>query len=530
MPFTNTVTYFICKCANLESLQHCIQTGVWACQDRSNPPHPKDLLVSAYSQGSVVFIYSVNNQRGWHGYAQSVRDSLPESTNNYSQCDHSCDSKFCGKNFKQKVQGDSESSEDGSSTKTWYFFKIVWMKNFLDFNKQECLPFENTTELLLPDGTPLNKARNWQQVSQEVGRRVCCLIDEHHQKLCLEKQMKRMTKSSLYEESFLKQEEASITTETDGWVTAVEKVKRELGKVHLVCPFGSQRYNCSVAQSDQDIFIVYQAKTTQMLSLDPPRQTIKNSEKLFVDYTVLELQRYCELLLMGDQRCVETLFLSDTKALYLASPEWKELCRVRDKLLTKSCFEKYLKEAQGTNGLKQLEKWKVSNSEVEDLPPQLNKLAYICLRLLQNARYNCSVAQSDQDIFIVYQAKTTQMLSLDPPRQTIKNSEKLFVDYTVLELQRYCELLLMGDQRCVETLFLSDTKALYLASPEWKELCRVRDKLLTKSCFEKYLKEAQGTNGLKQLEKWKVSNSEVEDLPPQLNKLAYICLRLLQNA
>lgn len=53
----------------------------------------------------------------------------------------------------------------------------------------------------------------------------------------------------------------------------------------------------------------------------------------------------------------------------------------------RSCFEKYLKEAQGTNGLKQLEKWKVSNSEVEDLPPQLNKLAYICLRLLQNARF-----------------------------------------------------------------------------------------------------------------------------------------------
>lgn len=46
----------------------------------------------------------------------------------------------------------------------------------------------------------------------------------------------------------------------------------------------------------------------------------------------------------------------------------------------------------------------------------LNK---ICLFWL---RYNCSVQESDNDIFIVYQAKTIQVLSLSPPRQTIKVS------------------------------------------------------------------------------------------------------------
>ncbi|KAH9493083.1 hypothetical protein Btru_022770 [Bulinus truncatus] len=416
MSLSKDVSYFICKCKNLESLQQCIETGVWACQDRISPPHPEDLLTNAHEKGSVILIYSVNNQHGWHGYAQSMYNlSLDEIENNEHKavcCTNDTISStitsqittdptqatisVTGENFKQQQPADIEeenkltfSNENlnfNNASKKYHFFRILWLKHFLKYNRQECLHFKSTDNLLLFDGTPVNKARNWQQVNEDIGKKICTLIDQHYDHLNLMQELKKEARLSLNNESFFKHEEAKITLENTGWNYAVEKVKKELGKVHLVCPFGSQRYNCSVADSDQDIFIVYQARTIQMLSLDPPRQTIKNSEKKSVDYTVLELQRYCDLLLAGDQKCVETLFLIDTEATYFASPEWKELDNIREGLLTRSCFEKYLREAQGNNGLKQITKWKLGNPESEELPPKINKLAYVCLRLLQNAR------------------------------------------------------------------------------------------------------------------------------------------------
>jgi hypothetical protein len=39
---------------------------------------------------------------------------------------------------------------------------------------------------------------------------------------------------------------------------------------------------------------------------------LQSSDRELLDYTVHEVHRYGELLLAGDHRCVETLFLHDT--------------------------------------------------------------------------------------------------------------------------------------------------------------------------------------------------------------------------
>ncbi|XP_059161994.1 uncharacterized protein LOC131945033 isoform X2 [Physella acuta] len=372
-------SYFIAKCMNLESLHKCIHSGIWACQERNNPPHPLDLLISAHQNGPVIIIFSVNNQRGWHGYSESLFDSKLNKCSPESEQD---DSYICKQEDSTNPLDIQHLEPSVNITKKWHYFHVKWLKHFLSISKQACLSFESTHHLLLKEGNSVNNARNWQQLSESVGRELCNLIDQRLNKLHMDRQLKEEAKKK---PSFFKDEENDVSI-NGHWASVIEKVQAELGKLHLVCPFGSQRYNCSVQGSDSDVFIVYQAKTTQVLSLSPPRQTIKNSEKESMDYTVLEIQRYCELLASGDPRCIETLFLVNTETLVVASEEWKNLCTFRQLFLTRSCFDKYMKEAQGNTGLKQLQKWKESNKELQKLTPKLNKLGYIALRLLQNAR------------------------------------------------------------------------------------------------------------------------------------------------
>ena len=59
------------------------------------------------------------------------------------------------------------------------------------------------------------------------------------------------------------------------WESTLSRVSTELGDVIFAGAFGSQRYNCHVASSDVDMFVVYQATTNRLLGFDPPKQTVK---------------------------------------------------------------------------------------------------------------------------------------------------------------------------------------------------------------------------------------------------------------
>ncbi|KAK7481474.1 hypothetical protein BaRGS_00027236 [Batillaria attramentaria] len=444
----DSTRYFVAKCASVDALRRCVSSGKWACRERVNPPQPQEVLTSALKQGRVVLLFSVNNCHGWHGYcclttlpakasdgvgcergtgeseggtrvcesqceiesgvegspASKTEDEMKRNTHIVTDVgipidSHTAESDSCmsdAETFKVTLGKNHEVSVNPSGTNNtseppgvWHHFHIEWRTQFITEFGETCLTSVQTQNLLLPDGSPLNKARNWQEVSPEVGHQVCRLLDDFYRSL-VEKRAKAE------EERLAAQPPAFLRSEIDVgvpegpeqyWRYVVQKVEGELGRVHLACPFGSQRYNLQQAGSDIDAFIIYQAHTKDILGFTPPRLTLKNSEHEVCDYTVLELQRYCELLLAGDPRCVETLFLHDS-TIVQASSEWRKLQDLRQHMLTRKCLDKYLSDALGSNGVKRLQRWRQDNRDVNgDQPPpdRLAKLMYIVIRLLQNA-------------------------------------------------------------------------------------------------------------------------------------------------
>ncbi|RUS87367.1 hypothetical protein EGW08_004909 [Elysia chlorotica] len=375
-----TTSFFAMKCADVESLQRCINASEWAYRRRNKQPQPHDLLVSAHEQGNVILVFSVNGQHGWHGFCQSCFKTETR-TNELCRLKRGTYADANTVTMQSNTECSDSSVDQGGA---WHHFPVQWLVHYQKFNTYTCLDFKHTEHLKLKDGSPVNKARNWQELTCDAGSELCSLIEDHHKFLTvreLEHQLQKMP------ESFFKDDQnISVLKEKETWQTVIAKTSKDLGKVHLACPFGSQRYNCSTPESDLDLFIVYQAKTVDLLGLDPPKQTIKNSHREDVDYSVLELQRYCELLVRGDAKCVETLFLSESPVVVAGSPEWRKLCSLRSLLLTGQCLEKYMKEIHGTTGLKQFQRWRDSNPETEELTPKLVKLGYIVMRLLQNAR------------------------------------------------------------------------------------------------------------------------------------------------
>jgi len=376
---TDHVTYFIVKCNTAEDLETCIKTNRWACRKRLQPPQPQDLLYEAHRKGKVILIFSITKNHGWHGYCISESSSsVFDKQKNNSEKQATC-----------SVNNDAASAE-------WDYFPVHWCVHFQDISKQACLPSAETLDLELLDGSSVNRARNWQQISERAGEKLCKLMSNLKEKLikhkdCLLKKEEERAEPLLFVAEGPGIEAAKVQGSSifEGWDLIINKVEQEFGKIHLVCPFGSQRYNCSMPDSDSDIFIVYQAKTTRVLGLNPPKPTVKNSHKAQVDYTILELHRYCQLLVAGDPRTVETLFLKPDQGVVNASKEWMELIAHREGLLSQACLEKYLREAQGTTGLKQLHKLHTQAKCTEKMSAKMAKLGYIVLRLLQNARDMC---------------------------------------------------------------------------------------------------------------------------------------------
>ncbi|XP_025080417.1 LOW QUALITY PROTEIN: uncharacterized protein LOC112556022 [Pomacea canaliculata] len=394
--------YFIAKCDSMDALRRCITSGVWASRERSKPPQPHHILAEVFSEGPVILIFSVNNCHGWHGYASMLsppnREMKVSEEDGSGQCYH--ESVVEGKKNEDSFSTNSateylnllgtgveDASDDGKQISLWHHFKIHWHKQFLTDFGERSLSFENTKHFALPDSTPVNKARNWQQITPVVGRQICQLLDDHYASLVERRQKAVENKQASNPAPFLNMDGCAGREHGEHWKMIVQKVEHELGRVHLACPYGSQRYNLQNENSDIDAFVVYQAHTRDLLSFNPPKGTVKNSERETCDYTILELHRYCELLLSSDARCVETLFLM-IQPIIQASPEWRQLQQHRQQFLNRKCLEKYLGDALGSNGVKRLQHYVRENPGITSsstLPRHISKLAYIIVRLLQNA-------------------------------------------------------------------------------------------------------------------------------------------------
>lgn len=238
---TNT-RYFIAKCANIQSLQTCINNSRWACKDRvTSPPHPREMLSSAFQNSDmVIIIFSVNNCHGWHGYMKML--SPPSLEQNKSECNENSTSHTLGEgDLVEKDNLTKNSLVKNNDESPWCYFNVKWVTEYMSGFGEQCLPFQKTTSLYCVDNTPLNKARNWNEVDSSTGQQVCTLMDEHYEKLQRKRQEKIKLQESKLPPPFMKPV-CNIDNFSENWSRLVKKVENELGPVLLACPFGSQRY------------------------------------------------------------------------------------------------------------------------------------------------------------------------------------------------------------------------------------------------------------------------------------------------
>ena len=243
---TSITSYIIMKCANIDSLQQCIKSNEWAWRRRSKQLDPHGLLVSAHEKGDVILVFSVNNQHGWHGFCQSgfkikATDTVRE-TDKFEEAVQNLSNTASADDTEPEVATDVTSEgmkEYSEECNTWNHFPVEWLVHFQHFNTYACLDFKCTQHLTLPDGTPLHRARNWQQLSADTGKQLCELIKEHHMNLTVKKEKQQTLNKP---ESFFKSDQnVSSLREKYTWETVLTKITNDLGKVHLACPFGSQR-------------------------------------------------------------------------------------------------------------------------------------------------------------------------------------------------------------------------------------------------------------------------------------------------
>ena len=274
-----TSRYFVAKAINMEALRGCHETRIWGCRGRKASKQPKDFLSQAFEGGPVILIFSVNNCHGWHGYARMLSKPMCADSNgsqNMACADGVCrsvdvclgnvtvqndgtqveSSTIIPKHNSDKVSSiltkelqlcktethsyslDSKQTTQGNLYQNevqWFRFKVAWLRIYLGEHGEQCLPFCQTENLQTADGTTLNKSRNFQELSENTGRQVCHLLDNHYQGLSDAAQQKRDAKVSAPLFQPKRDEDPHVL-----WRHLLQKVET-MGMVLLACAFGSQR-------------------------------------------------------------------------------------------------------------------------------------------------------------------------------------------------------------------------------------------------------------------------------------------------
>lgn len=154
------------------------------------------------------------------------------------------------------------------------------------------------------------------------------------------------------------------------------EVQRRLGSVILSCLCGSRRYNLHFPESDWDLLVVYAVR--DITSTHP---VIKNPDGMAPDYTLLEVGRFVEMLLDGDPRMIECLFLGAQSEQLIYEDVWKSITAVNSQFLCQSMVKKYLSDATGRAGLAAVRRGSKASRHA--------KIMYVAFRSLTNALQVC---------------------------------------------------------------------------------------------------------------------------------------------
>ena len=105
--------------------------------------------------------------------------------------------------------------------------------------------------------------------------------------------------------------------------------------------WGSWSHNTNLPSSDVDFCAVWAAETKDILSLNPPKETVDGKDP---DFQSHEVAKFCRLLLKGNPAILEMLF---TDRFCYSTRPWLELKAERRRFLSRRAVSQYLGYANG---------------------------------------------------------------------------------------------------------------------------------------------------------------------------------------
>lgn len=325
--------FFVLKAKSRPPILQSQASSVWATRRHANCHHdaqPHSRFQMACAGGPVCFLFFEHSEHAWVGHAQ--------------------------------IRGDFW-CEDGSDFP--HHFGLNWRSLLpqargVDFRAVEIAAEKDAHKVFTGDELPGN-----------VGRAIRDAIDAAAARIRVEEEAKRRT---MEESAFMLGSPGE--TELHFHRRLRLEVQRRLGPVILSCLCGSRRYNLHFPESDWDLLVVYAAR-----DLPSSLPVIKNPEGMTPDYTLLEVGRFVEMMLDGDPRIVECLFLGAQSEQLIYEDIWKSITAVSSQFLCQALVKKYLSDATGRAGLAAVRRGAKSSKHA--------KIMYVAFRTLTNALQVC---------------------------------------------------------------------------------------------------------------------------------------------
>ncbi|KAJ4455311.1 hypothetical protein PAPYR_9776 [Paratrimastix pyriformis] len=434
--------YFLLKCREYPVLRASFDSKIWRLPLHKKPPFPSEILNSAFDEGDVFLIASVNGTRAYQGYAKMLEkvDVSPDSANTVRRGDLILSAPFAVEwvatypgNMGLELPGNTGPRSGGQApakptpSNSGLVATIPWGRSHPGLvSRARGNPYEAFVVSLLqrecpPGCEPAALERlmrfcgcpNVEEVpapGAAEGAQICAIIGR--QAAFLREYQRHREQDPRGDELFVLQTPGGSPapagdpvapqgppgasppgragSPTGGherqheetWEAFLAEV-RKVGRVLYAGHTGSRLYNLHGPASDADMLVIVALPPAKLLEagLGPLLASMKNRNSFKPDYTLHELGRALGLLVEGDPRILEALH-ADPATVVARSPEWDRLAaRFGPRFLAGRFARKYLAEVTGPDGLKKALRFRGQPSTTAALA----KAWYVCRRQLGHA-------------------------------------------------------------------------------------------------------------------------------------------------